>query len=131
MTSCLSGERARRNGLPLRMSPREAGGSRSGAPSVGRGLVATETLMLLPGLRTPASERRVERDLWGDIGDEAGELVEVDRLPPPAGQPQRRVEGEPPSRREQVGVVEVDVDHGGVERRPDDGPGRRAERVRR
>src|SRR5438128_9502358 len=113
------------------MSPMGGGGSRSGGPSEGRGLVATETLILLPGIRIPASPRVAEGEFRSNVRGSVREIVEVDRPAPPPEEPERRTQREPPPRREQVRVVEVDMDHPRAERRPDSSPRRHAERVRR
>ena len=63
-----SGERTRNAGRAWRMSPTGAGGSRSGASSVARGLVATETLILLGGRRIPAFVDLVEAGLRRHVG---------------------------------------------------------------
>src|SRR5690348_5509899 len=92
------------------MSPTGGGGSRPRSSSAGRGLVATETLMLLSRRRIPAFEDLVERDFRGDFDGGLGELVEIDRPAASSQHPQGGAERDPASRREQVRVVEVDVD---------------------
>src|SRR6478752_9270925 len=103
--SCWSGERTRNAGRAWRMSPTGAGGSRSGASSVARGLVATETLMLLGGRGIPAFVDLVEGDLRSHLGRRVGELVQVDRASPTSKHPQRSPQRPAPSPGKQVGVV--------------------------
>ena len=67
MTSCRSGDRTMSDARAWRMSPTGGGVSRSFGRSEGRGLVATETLILLPGRRIPASEEPVERHVGSDV----------------------------------------------------------------
>src|SRR5262245_4653224 len=109
-TSCRSGERTRNDGRAWRMSPTGADGSRSGASSVARGLVATETLMLLRRLRIPAFVDLVETRFRSHVGRRIREIVQVDRVPAPAEHAQGRPKRPGAMVGEQIGVVEVDVD---------------------
>ena len=87
MTSCRSGEPdEERCAGPGGCHRRAAAALGRCGRSEGRGLVATETLILLPGRRIPASEDPVERHVGSDVDGRVGELVEVDRAAPPAEQ---------------------------------------------